>query len=1338
MNKKLFQILAVTSLLASCLPSAGLAQAANLPVPKATTVGENITGLPFKDAAKITTSLREVVRKAVDLHLMGGYADGGFHPESQLTREELAAVLARTLNLAKASSSKSSFADVPASSWSAVVISQAVQAGILKGEGNKFYPHRTLTREEAAVILVRASGVVLIEQSSSSGLPQDWSKVAEWAKPYVRTALAHGFMTSSNNVFAPKSGVQRQYLASMLIDTFFPENRLADLQKLGQNNVLLNGNRFNMSPSVAGILTADNQKVLEGAKLSFASSGRTITSVKNLQLTSGGALPAEGQPEFSGNQVFDGHGATLYGNLEVLSDFITIRNVTIQGDLIISAKLQHDFLASGVKVLGTTKVLGGDSNTVVFENSSLAGMDINKPDVHVATFGTTTVDQITVLSNASISADAQISLPKVTVASGAQNVQLSGNIGTVEVTAKQPVTLTGSATIDKMDVQTSSPVRLDGTGTVQTLSVSNSAAQITVSSSATVANTSLAAGVPAGAVVTPASPGGSAAIGSGVAPTPSPPVNTPPRVVTPIDNFNLNMGQDKNLDLSGVFADSEQTNLDITAASSIAASLKAVVSGNQLTLSPLVYTNKVITIGLTAKDSSGAKVSTTFKVTLNRVPVAGTAPASPTIKLDDGEQAVDISSWFTDEDNDSLSFLTSVADTTIVSAKVEGGRLLLTPAKAGTTRVTLTADDGRGGTVEASLDVTVTANAAPVTSGLADQALQENGSPVVTDLSAFFTDPEGDAISYSAVSADPAVADVDLNGSSLTVTPKGHGSTVVTVTATDARGAANPVNFNVSVNASPLVNTGQSNELTVQEQGTPGTFDLSLLFTDPDGDMLNYTAESGDLAKAAVAVNGHTLTVTPNSYGTVKVTVTAKDGKGGVTQTDVNVQVNAAPKPSGGKLADKTLYLNGASSVIDLFAVYPDVDGDPVVYTSTTTDVTVATAELAGGQLTLTPVGEGSTTVKISATDNRGGSSEAEFTVTVSNKPNHQPEVVAAISDQLLTPGITTDRTFDLSQLFSDPDGDPLTFTAVSSSAVGADASVSGSMLTVKPGTGAASATVTISASDASGATATYDLKVRTAPLVSKGLVVIHTKQGVTGNLTYSLKTLFPNQTSFKVYEGTASMTFSGPVPLGGTNWVGSASGPALYTWVVGADGSAAVIQIVADPQGESDLYFSEYLDNGPNRAALQMYFNGRPGVDQLQDYELDQVQYVTKTGTWKTTPIPINKVYANMPYIIIEQTFYDFMDIAPVTYFNQDIGIYGFESIYHDQAYNTVAFVLKKNGQIIDVLGDPGSKEQFMGTGGSIVRKTGIHSGSQTYSLPGEWDLLPADSFWILGHHTP
>ena len=71
------------------------------------------------------------------------------------------------------------------------------------------------------------------------------------------------------------------------------------------------------------------------------------------------------------------------------------------------------------------------------------------------------------------------------------------------------------------------------------------------------------------------------------------------------------------------------------------------------------------------------------------------------------------------------------------------------------------------------------------------------------DIAPFFTDPDGDTLTYSAMSSNPGVASADVSGSILTLTPVAAGTATITLTARDPRGLTASQSIVVTVGTGP-------------------------------------------------------------------------------------------------------------------------------------------------------------------------------------------------------------------------------------------------------------------------------------------------------------------------------------------------------------------------------------------------------------------------------------------------------------------------------------------------------------------------------------------------------
>ena len=186
-------------------------------------------------------------------------------------------------------------------------------------------------------------------------------------------------------------------------------------------------------------------------------------------------------------------------------------------------------------------------------------------------------------------------------------------------------------------------------------------------------------------------------------------------------------------------------------------------------------------------------------------------------------------------------------------------------------------------------------NRAPAAVGTIPGLTLTVGDTESVDVSSYFADPDGDALSYGAATSDTAVATVSVSGSTVTVAGVAAGTATVTVTASDPDDLSASQSFEVTVlNRAPeAVGTIPGLTLTA---GDTESVDVSSYFSDPDGDALSYGAETSDAAAATVSVSGSTVTVAGVAAGMATVTVTASDPEGLTATQDFAVTAEG-PRP---------------------------------------------------------------------------------------------------------------------------------------------------------------------------------------------------------------------------------------------------------------------------------------------------------------------------------------------------------------------------------------------------------------------------------------------------------
>ncbi|MGG1553469.1 S-layer homology domain-containing protein [Paenibacillus ferrarius] len=111
----------------------------------------------YADQASIGAWAKPAIALAAQLKLVSGYEDGSFRPGAELTRAQLAVMLASALAASPKDGAQPKFtdnADIPAWAMSSAAVVQ--EQGLMQGyEGGRFAPGKTATRAEAVVVIHR-------------------------------------------------------------------------------------------------------------------------------------------------------------------------------------------------------------------------------------------------------------------------------------------------------------------------------------------------------------------------------------------------------------------------------------------------------------------------------------------------------------------------------------------------------------------------------------------------------------------------------------------------------------------------------------------------------------------------------------------------------------------------------------------------------------------------------------------------------------------------------------------------------------------------------------------------------------------------------------------------------------------------------------------------------------------------------------------------------------------------------------------------------------------------------------------------------------------------------
>ena len=287
----------------------------------------------------------------------------------------------------------------------------------------------------------------------------------------------------------------------------------------------------------------------------------------------------------------------------------------------------------------------------------------------------------------------------------------------------------------------------------------------------------------------------------------------------------------------------------------------------------------------------------------------------------------------------------------------------------------------------------------PITLTLRDSA-------VTVDVSLYFSDPDGDPLTYSAQSADDAVTTVAIEGANLAIRPVGRGSTTVTITAQDAEAETLTRDFRVIVNTAPNAAptfTSAAVFEVVENNKIVGT--VTATDTDSEDSITRYTLTAGaDITlfginplSGALRFNDPPDFETPGDTSQTNryiVVVQVQSGSGNralTAEQTITVAVtdtNDAPVAVG-TINPVTLTVGDAAQTVDVSTKFSDPDGDTLTYTAKSEDTMTVTVRVTDSIVTLTAVDAGRTQVTVTALDaaNLAATQPIAVTVNVVVKP---------------------------------------------------------------------------------------------------------------------------------------------------------------------------------------------------------------------------------------------------------------------------------------------------------------------------------------------------------------
>ena len=354
-----------------------------------------------------------------------------------------------------------------------------------------------------------------------------------------------------------------------------------------------------------------------------------------------------------------------------------------------------------------------------------------------------------------------------------------------------------------------------------------------------------------------------------------------------------------------------------------------------------------------------------------------------------------------------------------------------TPTQAGSFDLSLSTTNQDGLSVSSSFTLTVTdaVNRPPASSGISNITTVVE-TPFTTTLPAF-TDPDGNALTYTLIGIPPKGLSFDPTTRVLSGTPTELGIFSLSLWATDPDGLSASKNFTLQVN-----NPGSANQLPIATNIASITTPIHVVFSntlppfvDPNGQPLNYiligTLPPGLIFNPATQM----LTGTPTGTGNFSLTLQATDPDNHITKRAFTLRVSSSGAANNPPIAPNIAAILAPSKDTLKITLPPftDPDGQPLKYAL----IGIRPAGLNFNPITrvlrVIPTQAGVFNLTLWATDSKGLSASSSFTLRVKDEATINQSPIATNLAGITAP-INAIFSTTLPP-FADPNGQTLTYT---------------------------------------------------------------------------------------------------------------------------------------------------------------------------------------------------------------------------------------------------------------------------------------------------------------------
>ncbi len=177
----------------------------------------NPSTIPQKDTFSDISGhwAKEFITKLEKSGAINGYPDGTFKPDNTVTRAEFSKIA--SISFGYNPTNETVFKDCLPGDWFNPYAAALSKAGIITGFDGYFMPESNITREDAAVILARIAeqNGVSAKSDADAGYA-DRNEISSYAYEYINGLSAKNIINGDENGFRPKASLSRSEAAALI------------------------------------------------------------------------------------------------------------------------------------------------------------------------------------------------------------------------------------------------------------------------------------------------------------------------------------------------------------------------------------------------------------------------------------------------------------------------------------------------------------------------------------------------------------------------------------------------------------------------------------------------------------------------------------------------------------------------------------------------------------------------------------------------------------------------------------------------------------------------------------------------------------------------------------------------------------------------------------------------------------------------------------------------------------------------------------------------------------------------------------------------------------------